>query len=423
MTAPLVQIEKPVYGGSFLARLEGKAIFVPLALPGEQVRIRILEDRRGYANAEVEEFVSLAPERTPGACRHFGTCGGCHYQHADYAAQLKFKQAILEETLARAGVDPGGRIEVLSDRPWAYRNRIRLAFEEGAAGYRGRRSHRVVSIAECPIAAPLLVRSALALKETLALPGAGLNPSQVSLFCNSDESSLLATIFVPQVRPRGLDGLASEWRARTPELCGLELVPSSRAGTKGPGIARWGRNWLEYPAAGFGYRVDNGCFFQVNRWLVDALVEKVVGGTRGSLAWDLYAGVGLFAKKLSRQFERVVAVESERAATSALKTNLAGGNAEAVAADTLAFLGRKRGGMRPDLVVVDPPRTGLGAEPIARLAEVAPPAIVYVSCDPATLARDLKALGTSGYAIESVILADLFPQTFHIESVVRLARR
>ena len=424
MTAPLVQIEKPVYGGSFLARLEGKAIFVPLALPGEQVRIRVLEDRRGYANAEVDELVTPAPQRRPGTCRHFGSCGGCHYQHADYALQLHFKETILGETLARAGVDPGGRIEVLSGQPWAYRNRIRLAFDgSGALGYRGQRSHRIIPIAECPIAAPLLVRAALALGESLARLGAGLRPAEVSLFANSAESAMLATVFVPQVRPRDLEALAGEWGARIPELCGLELAPAGSSGKKGQSIARWGRNSLEYPAAGYGYRVDSGCFFQVNRWLVDALVEKVTAGTRGRLAWDLYAGVGLFARALAQNFEQVIAVESERAATPPLKANLRETGAEAVAADTLAFLGRNPPGNVPDLVVVDPPRTGLEAEASAKLLRILPSAMVYVSCDPATLARDLKALTAQAYRIESVVLADLFPQTFHIESIVRLARR
>ena len=133
-----MQIEKPVYGGAFLARVEGKAVFVPLTLPGEQVRVRMVEDKRGYATAEVEEIVAAAAERVTPACRHFGACGGCQYQHAEYAAQLAIKQAILRETLERGGVRAPEEIAVLAGEPWAYRNRIRLAFDaEGHAGIAG----------------------------------------------------------------------------------------------------------------------------------------------------------------------------------------------------------------------------------------------------------------------------------------------
>jgi 23S rRNA (uracil1939-C5)-methyltransferase len=161
-TTQLVQIEKPVYGGAFLARAEGKAIFVPLTLPGEEARIRLVEEKRGYALAEAEEIVSASPARITPGCRHFGTCGGCHYQHTDYETQLGFKQAILRETLERGGVRTMPEIGLLAGDPWKYRNRIRLAFDgAGNPGYRGRRSHAVIPIRECPIAAPLLLKSPL----------------------------------------------------------------------------------------------------------------------------------------------------------------------------------------------------------------------------------------------------------------------
>ena len=158
----LVQIEKPIYGGAFLARMDGKAVFVPLALPGEEARVRIVEDKRGYATAEAEEILAAAPERVAPACRHFGVCGGCHYQQATYETQLRFKQAILRETLERSGVRAPEEMAVLAANPWAYRNRIRVAFDAaGNPGYRGRRSHEVIPIAECPIAAPVLDRKSV----------------------------------------------------------------------------------------------------------------------------------------------------------------------------------------------------------------------------------------------------------------------
>ena len=170
-----------------------------------------------------------------------------------------------------------------------------------------------------------------------------------------------------------------------------------------------------------GYRVDHGAFFQVNRWLVDGLVDRVTAGRRGALAWDLFAGVGLFARRLAENFAQVTAVESAPAAVGALAQNLEGTQGTCVKAETLAFLKAHRTA-KPDLIVVDPPRVGLGAETTSLLAEVGAPAIVYVSCDPATLARDLRALVGAGYELSSVALADLFPQTFHLESVVELRR-
>jgi 23S rRNA (uracil1939-C5)-methyltransferase len=431
----IVEIEKPIYGGAFLARVEGKAVFVPLTLPGEQARVRITEDKRGYASAEADEIVTAAAERIVPACRHFGACGGCHYQHAGYATQLAFKQAILRETLERGGVRVTDEIAVIGapteSQSWAYRNRIRLAFDAaGNPGYRGRRSHAVIPIAECPIAAPLLVEAAQRFAETAKQFSPALRPTEISLFSNADETSLLASVFTAGVAKNSVnsfDDFARALAEQIPALKGMELIAEEhpgerRAQTSSRTIAQWGEASLVYRAAGFDYRVDHGAFFQVNRWLVDALVDRVTGGQQGALAWDLFAGVGLFAHRLAESFARVVAVESAPSATAALQENLQGTTGSAVRAATLDFLRRAPKSDRPDLIVVDPPRTGLGAEITTLLAGIAAPALTYVSCDPATLARDLRALIASGYAIESLALADLFPHTFHLETVVQLRR-
>lgn len=430
MTAPattLVQIEKPVYGGAFLARIEGKAVFVPLTLPGEQAHVRIVEDKRGYATAECEEIVAAAPERIAPACRHFGACGGCQYQHAGYETQLKLKQTILRETLERGGVHAPDEIAVLAAAPWGYRNRIRLAFDAaGNPGYRGRRSHAVIPVSECPIAAPLLMKGAQAVAEVARQFAPALRPTEVALFCDAEETSLMASLFIARPAKVRFDEFARSLAGRIPALKGIELVVEARAEGRArqPArtLARWGDASLVYRVAGFDYRVGHGAFFQVNRWLLDALVERVTAGNHGALAWDLFAGVGLFARRLATDFAHVVAVESAPAATAALEANLSGTTGTAVRAETVAFLRRHSKGERPDLIVLDPPRTGLGAETTALLAAAQAPALVYVSCDPATLARDLRALIASGYAIASVTLADLFPQTFHLETVVHLRR-
>ena len=416
-----VSIEKPLYGGAFLARVEGKAVFVPLTLPGEQARVRITEDKRGYATAEAEEIVLAAPERVAPACPHFGACGGCHYQHGGYETQLKLKQAVLVETLQRGGVQVSAEIAVLAADPWQYRNRIRMAFDAaGNPGYRGRRSHAVVPVKECPIAAPLLLEAAQAIAEVARQLNPALRPTEIALFSNADQSALLTSVFTASAKKVRFDEFAAAVQQRIPALASAELWVEGQAGTPSRLVTHWGANSLLYRAAGFDYRVDRGAFFQVNRWLVDALVERVTANHRGALAWDLFAGVGLFARRLTGSFSRVVAVESAPASTQALTANLKGTSGIPVRAATLDFLRRDHQGVRPDLIVADPPRTGLGSETTTLLTGIAAPALVYVSCDPATLARDLRALIESGYAVESITLADLFPQTFHLETVVQL---
>jgi 23S rRNA (uracil1939-C5)-methyltransferase len=278
----------------------------------------------------------------------------------------------------------------------------------------------VVPIRECPIAAPLLVRAAFTAADVIRAVAPVLRPSEMALFANGNETALLLTLFVSRPAEIRFDDVAHELQKRIPELDGAELVRESDANQPARTLAQWGDTSLAYRAAGVDYRVDHGAFFQVNRWLVDSLIEKVTAGDSGAFAWDLFAGVGLFARKLAENFDRVVAVESAPSAIDALAANLQGTKGVAVHASTLQFLRENRRADRPDLIVIDPPRTGLGAEINALLAEIKPPAVTYVSCDPATLARDLRALLAAGYAIESITIADLFPQTFHLETVVRM---
>ena len=423
VNSPLVEIEKPIYGGQFLARAEGKAVFVPLTLPGEQVRIRVTQSKSGYSTAELTEILKPSPKRIAPHCPHFGTCGGCNYQHTAYENQLTLKQEILRETLDRAGITPPEVIHILQGNPWSYRNRIRLAFDAlGNPGYRSRKSHAIIPITQCPIAAPLPLSAAQAVAESLQRVPANLRPTELLLFSNAEETALLATFFAADATGVRLEPLARALHERIPALQSAQLAAGGRPGHPPRTLAQWGADSISYSAAGFDYRVDQGAFFQVNRWLIDSLVDRVTQGQSGNLAWDLFAGVGLFARKLTASFERVVAVESAPASKAALIHNLRGTVGEALDTDTLQFLRNASPTESPDLIVVDPPRTGLGAEIVTLLAQIAAPTLVYVSCDPATLARDLRALIANGYAIETVTLADLFPQTFHLESIVHLRR-
>jgi 23S rRNA (uracil1939-C5)-methyltransferase len=226
---------------------------------------------------------------------------------------------------------------------------------------------------------------------------------------------------------RGLEPIFRDLAERIPALKGVEVVEEASGHGPARSFAQWGDSSIEYQAGGFDYRVDQGAFFQVNRWLIDTLIDRVVAKHKGAVALDLFAGVGLFARQLTKSFAKVVAVESAPAALAALEANLEGTGGSAVRATTLEFLRRavQPGKLasafeKPELVIVDPPRTGLGPEVTALLGQFAPDTIVYVSCDPATLGRDLRALLGAGYSIDSIALADLFPQTYHLESIVKL---
>jgi 23S rRNA (uracil1939-C5)-methyltransferase len=407
-TAMNLKMEKPVYGGDCLAHAEGKAVFVPLTLPGEAIFARITEEKRTFSKAELDEVLTPSPHRVEPRCPHFGACGGCHYQHVNYPAQLAIKEQILRETLTRSGVSVPTEIAVLAGDPWAYRNRIRLAVTaDGQIGYRGRRSHEIIPIRECPIAAPLLVEVALDFASILDRKRPRNHLSEIELFSNQDDSEVLVTF---------------HFHSADPTFHKLRFTP--RESSSRPHLDLSDDPFLTYHVAGHDYRVPNGAFFQVNRHLLNKFAAMVTAGRSGKLTWDLYAGVGLFARQLTANFSQVVAVESAPASITALKQNLAGTASLAVQNTTVDFLRHNRQEREPgsDFLVLDPPRAGLGEEVTRLLNQIHAPAMVYVSCDPATLARDLRDLTAERYKISRITLVDMFPQTFHIETVVELIR-
>ena len=418
-------VGKPIYGGNFLARHEGKAIFVPLALEGEEVRVRLIDNRKNFATAELVAVEQPSTERIQPRCPHFGRCGGCHYQHTSYAQQLAMKQAILTESLERAKVELPENIAILAaeseDEAWGYRSRIRVAFDrEGRPGFRSEHSHRIIALEQCPISAPGLIKAMQSLA-TLAQQKK-IRLREAALFTTAAEEALAITLLIERGPRVELDALAAELKSELPTLTGMELALAPMSRHELPRtLARWGNSSLFYPVAGTSYRVDHGAFFQINRWLVDAMVDEVVGEAEGKRAWDLYAGVGLFARALAKHYKKVVAVESSPLSTGALADNLEECKAKAVAEDTLRFLRTQQADDAPDRIVADPPRTGLGAEVCGELLRLKAPLLTAVSCDPATLARDLKLLTEGGYRITALTLLDLFPQTYHMEAVVQLA--
>jgi len=423
-----LRIEKAIYGGAGLARDEGKAVFVPFTLPDELVEAHINEDRSSYANAELDSVLEASPERVTAACPYFGECGGCHYQHAKYAAQVEMKVEILRESLERAHLKDIPPIFAVQGEPFGYRNRIRLHVDQESSmlGYRRRASHSNLEIDECPIAAPVLEEALRTVQLCAGDWRLGGSFDEVEFFMDADQSTVMVTLWSGRSQGEAAQDLQQLWPRVVevlPQVKGAAVLSSGRAKVPGAMLALCGQPALTYRAAGEDYRVSLGSFFQVNRFLIDSLVELVVMDRSGETAWDLYAGVGLFARALSSRFGQVIAVEGAAPSVRDLRENLGGGAHRVVAASTLEFLRKAKTARQAmlDFVVVDPPRAGLGKDVAALLGKIRPRHITYVSCDPATLSRDLKSLGDSGYQLTKLHMVDLFPQTYHLESVAMLS--
>lgn len=435
------EIEKLIYGGQGLARIPaeggsnaGKKAFVPFTLPGEEVDAEITSEHRGYCVAEARQIDRVSEFRITPPCPFFGTCGGCQLQHSAYPYQLELKRDMLAETLTRAGNRGLPNIELIAGAPFEYRNRIRLQVQgapEFAVGYREAESHRLVAIDRCPVAAPLLQRTIAAIRKLGIQDKCPANIQEVELFANHDESQLLITLWVESAdnfKPNPAKKFLSTLREQIPQLTGGIVFGMEKGKSADQTLLKWELPVLQYRACSSDYIVSAGSFFQVNLALIDSLVSAVCNGKTGAVAWDLYAGVGLFSARLVESFGHVVAVESSPVAYSDLQKNLHGYNSEAVKSPTLQFLqnasrqiAKKRRDV-PDLIVLDPPRAGAGPEACKMLGACDASMIVYVACDPATLGRDLNLLIQSGYRLDRLQLVDLFPQTQHLETVATLCR-
>jgi 23S rRNA (uracil1939-C5)-methyltransferase len=387
-------VEKLVYGGDGLARLDGRVVFAPFVLPGERIRAHAEQEKPGLVRARMLEVLEASSERVTAPCPVFGRCGGCHYQHAPYEYQLAAKRSILVEELRRLGkIDAPAEIAVIASEPFAYRNRVQLAIEEKRIGYREARSHNLCAVGECPVSSPK-VNQAIAALNRMARDGRWPKFMR-ALEVFSDERQVQINVLETD---RPVARRFFDW-------CGTEIE----------GVVEGA---LDYDGR---FRVSSNSFFQVNRFLLDRLVEVALGDAAGDTAADLYAGVGLLSLPLSRRFREVTAVESGAGAVRDLQFNAERSgltNLHALqdtAEEYLAKLDKA-----PDFLVLDPPRAGLGKAVVKRLGELKPQQLVIVACDPATLARDLAGLLASGYRIERMALLDLFPQTYHLETVVSL---
>ena len=427
-----LSIEKLVYGGDGLAHADGNTVFVPYVLPGEEVRAAAKSKKKKLIWAQLLEVTSAAKEREKARCAHFQTCGGCHYQHIPAMEQVRLKKEILRETLSRlGGITWDGAIQEHIAEPYGYRNRAQWAVRSGmprAIGYFLPESSFIVPIDECPVLSPRLAQTFGQLQEMARSGALPVGILEIEAFADSaDEKIALNVAFERFTKPAA--ELAEVMRKALPQIESLLLLDQKKNKFEltGPG-------YLIQKAGGFNFRVSHLSFFQVNRFMIEDLLKTVTANAKGGLALDLYSGVGFFTLPMARAFEKVTSVDANLAATRDLYANAEAAGVAITTHNEHAeeFLAKTE--EKPEFVVLDPPRAGLGAQAAEKLAELGAAEIVYLSCDPSTLARDLAVLTNSPrkpkeisgpsirYEISEMQLFDLFPQTFHIETLVRLRR-
>ena len=427
----ILEILQPLYGGS--SKTSDANVTLPFVLQGETVEVS--------ADGKSARLLESATKRMTLQCPHFQTCGGCQYQMASADYQLDIKRNILADQLRFAGVTFPADISTHGGEGYGYRNRIRLRVEreneEFRLGYNVRTTTEFLPIKTCPIAAPILWTTAEALldaaKQDEDVAFWISAASEVELFCNDDLTRIQVTLLcAPRTKARqgSIERCFATAQKIAPQIVGWAAIASDiRTGPTGRTLATTGAAGLNYRVLDETYWISRGGFFQVNRFLLDTLVKLVCEddskSRSGAVAWDLYAGVGLFSRVLARSFARVVAVEANPTAASDNRVALMklGAEHQVVGSTTLEFLAKavvQR--ERPELIVLDPPRAGAGVEACELLLRLAADRIVYVSCDPTTLARDLAVLQRE-YGIASLNVVDLFPQTFHLETVVVLERK
>lgn len=417
--------QKLVYGGEALGHYQGRTVFVPRALPGERLEVEVVRTSKGILRVRPLKVLASAPERVTPPCPYFGGCGGCHYQHLSPEKQLAAKKEILRETLQRIGkIAWPEEIPAHAGPAWNYRNQAQLKLDPARAGPDGRArmgfyeagSHRVFPIDACLILSPRL-NSILRELERPEWSEKLSEFAEIAMLADDRDDQVMLSFRGKMARPES-EGLARDL---------LAAIPSVRTvafwGERRPAV--FGEPALFYHVGEFRYQVSPGSFFQGSRFLLPELVTAVVGEETGATALDLFAGVGLFTLPLAQRFGQVIAAEARPGSARDLAANAqAHGleNVRPVAQTAFDFL-RRFAQVGVDRVVLDPPREGAGAATLEYLVALRPRQLVYLSCSPPTLARDLAWLVRRGYSLDSVELFDLFPQTYHIECLVTLTSK
>jgi len=395
-----------IYGGNAIGRHDGRAIFVPYGLPGERVIVQVTQDRGRFAYAEILERIGeAAPERVTPRCPHFGPgkCGGCHWQHIDYEAQLWYKTEIVREQLQRLGGIKEALVYpmIASPDPWMYRSHATFSVAgDGRLGFVDTDDTHVMPITECHILRPEL----LALFHDLSLDVPTLNRVRLQVGSASDDLLVAFSTSDDQAPAIEVDIPAS-----------VAFLPAENEP-----VALVGSTYVTYTVKGHAFRVTAGGFFQVNlrqaEVLIDLVIDRLALTGRESVL-ELYAGVGMFTPFLAENAGLVTTIESFPSAVADAEINLAAyDNIDLIEGAVEDVLGALE---EPffDVALLDPPRQGLEGIALDELVKLAPRTIVYVSCDPATLARDAKRLAGKGYQLRDVQPVDMFPQTYHIEAV------
>lgn len=393
-----VVIERNLPGGLGLAHADGRTVMVALAAPGDRLRVRVDRVKGNVAFASIVEILEPAPVRVEPPCPYFGRCGGCDFQQLSYRAQLHAKVEIIRDCLRRiAAIEEVPPFEITpAPNQWHYRARAQWQYDSvrRRLGYFEGNSHRVCDVAECAVLVPELQRELETLREQMSQGDLPQDARYFRAIAGDDEISV-ATVSGERRRdttPTAID------RSR-------EITRTIR---------------------GERYHLKAESFFQTNNDLLPDLIDYALGDVRGQKALELYCGVGLFTLSLARRVERVIAVEDDADATELARKNLAAAgltNAEvekSKVGDWVGWNDATEEFRSVDFLLLDPPRTGAESRVIAGILNVKPQRICYVSCDPATLARDLKKLIAGGYSINSIRAFDMFPQTHHVETVVHL---
>ncbi len=403
-----IELDEMVHGGQALARHEGRVIFVPYAIPGERIAARIVDDRGRYAFAEGVTLLEPSPVRVRPRCPHFGPgrCGGCHFQHIDYDAQPRFKQDVVVDQFTRIGGfdDPPVLPTIPSPDAWRYRSHATFHVNEtGALCFVGTDGESLIPVEECHIIRPEL----LELFDELDLNIPNLTRVRLQVGSAGDGMVILSTD----------DDQPPELHVDLPVSVNFLLSDTEPANLIGA-------SHTVYTVHGRRFRVTAGGFFQVNVPQAETLVDLVLDrlDLRGDESvLDLYAGVGLFTAFIAERAALVTSIESYPPAVTDADENLAEfDNVDLIEGSVQEVFPQLAEAY--DAVVLDPPRSGLHVTALDALAAMEPPRIVYVSCDPATQARDAKRLARKGYRLVEVQPVDMFPQTFHIESVATFER-
>lgn len=426
----LLEIQRIVPGGRGIGFHEGQAVFAPLAVPGDRLEVLRWADRKGYLEVLESRLVDPSAERISPACPYFGSCGGCDFQQMTGSQQLTAKRDILIDALRRVGKIQIGdsQIRLHSCETSRYRNRLQLKLvqsgEELSWGFYKVGSHEVCAVETCLIASQALWIQLEILREELArLPQVACRVDEAEVFWGDDQECL-ATLTFRDV-PRDIDEILLQMQSAKASLASHGFSVSL-FDSRGQNHVLCGRGFVWKTVGAFRYRVSHGSFFQINDPMLPVLQSTGTQGLAGKRALELFCGVGFFTLPLARHFEQVELVEGNPVAVADLEENLKENcvtNCHLSPSDLSSALraGRWQAGQF-DLLLIDPPRSGLPKATVEAIAGLNCRNFVYVSCDPATLARDLKILLSCGYEIVSLDLLDLFPQTHHLETVAGLRK-